>query len=488
MQDDISATFRKPNPSDVCVVDGHGVRITVSRGHLRISDGVGRSRRERSYWRGDPGFSRLVMLAGDGYVTINALRWLSDLGIAFAHIDAAGKVIFTSTSTHLNDAHLRRRQAAAPETSDGIEIARHLLSLKLRGQLRVARRIDVDSAKELLARAIRQVEEATSLEEMLVGESQGAAAYWQAWSQVPIRFANKDRLKIPDYWLTFGTRRSPITNGSRLAANPINAILNYLYALLEAETHIALRLVGLDPGLGIVHTDQGSRDSLALDVMEAVRPHVDECVYELCATRTFRARDFHETTTGVCRILPPLTHLLAETSSHWAELVAPIAEQIASTLREGTPTPLTQRNRSVGRGKNSRYSLKHPTPRIPGACRQCGELTGDSSPLCAACLAEVGADRVFPDVNRSTHHSGDASIRRGNAISSRWDELKTWSKANPDPPDRSIFQKEIWPQLRHMTITRLVNATGLSPRYCQLIRQGKTVPHPRHWENLRRLT
>jgi len=47
------------------------------------------------------------------------------------------------------------------------------------------------------------------------------------------------------------------------------------------------------------------------------------------------------------------------------------------------------------------------------------------------------------------------------------------------------FTRKILPALREFTIARLVAATGLSARYCSLIRLGKRAPHPRHWEALR---
>jgi hypothetical protein len=54
----------------------------------------------------------------------------------------------------------------------------------------------------------------------------------------------------------FGTRSSPISGSKRYAANPANALLNYTYALLEAETTLALHASGLDPALGIqAHLD-----------------------------------------------------------------------------------------------------------------------------------------------------------------------------------------------------------------------------------------
>lgn len=48
----------------------------------------------------------------------------------------------------------------------------------------------------------------------------------------------------------------------------------YLYPILESEARIACLTLGLDPGLGIWHADYRSRDSFALDLMEAVRPDV----------------------------------------------------------------------------------------------------------------------------------------------------------------------------------------------------------------------
>jgi CRISPR-associated protein Cas1 len=71
--------------------------------------------------------------------------------------------------------------------------------------------------------------------------------------------------------------------------------LNYLYAIPEAEARIAILSIGLDPGMGMLHADLKARDSLALDVMEAIRPQVDGFVLEILRSHTFAAREFFET-------------------------------------------------------------------------------------------------------------------------------------------------------------------------------------------------
>src|SRR5207237_8422579 len=98
-------------------------------------------------------------------------------------------------------------------------------------------------------------------------ESQAAAAYWSAWRDLPITFPKNDLIRVPDHWRVFDTRKSPLSGSPRLAANPANAMLNYLYALLESEARLAAAALGLDPGLGVLHVDTPARDSLACDIM-----------------------------------------------------------------------------------------------------------------------------------------------------------------------------------------------------------------------------
>lgn len=50
-----------------------------------------------------------------------------------------------------------------------------------------------------------------------------------------------------------------LTNSPRLATNPANAILNYLYAILEVEARLALATLGLNPGIGVLHVDNNTR-------------------------------------------------------------------------------------------------------------------------------------------------------------------------------------------------------------------------------------
>jgi CRISP-associated protein Cas1 len=72
-----------------------------------------------------------------------------------------------------------------------------------------------------------------------------------------------------------------------------NAMLSFVYALLRHDIESALESVGLDPAVGFLHTDRPGRPSLALDMMEEMRPHLaDRLVLSLINRRQIQASGF----------------------------------------------------------------------------------------------------------------------------------------------------------------------------------------------------
>jgi CRISPR/Cas system-associated endonuclease Cas1 len=98
-----------------------------------------------------------------------------------------------------------------------------------------------------------------------------------------------------------------------------------------------------------MHADLKARDSLVCDLMEAVRPDVDADILDLLVNKPFRKTDFFETREGVCRIMPPVTTDLIQTSQRWSRKLGTVVELVATTLMKRTPTLLTGSKRSAGR-------------------------------------------------------------------------------------------------------------------------------------------
>jgi CRISPR-associated protein Cas1 len=86
------------------------------------------------------------------------------------------------------------------------------------------------------------------------------------------------------------------------ATHPVNAILNYAYAVLESQVRMQVVADGYDPTIGFLHTYSVDRPALVFDLMEPQRPIVDNKVLELVLAHTFHPADFTIRADGVCRL------------------------------------------------------------------------------------------------------------------------------------------------------------------------------------------
>lgn len=86
-------------------------------------------------------------------------------------------------------------------------------------------------------------------------------------------------------------RRPPLDN--------VNAILSFLYTLLVHDVRSALEGVGLDPAVGFLHRDRPGRPSLALDIMEELRPLMgDRLALSLINRQQVKPRGMKKTESG----------------------------------------------------------------------------------------------------------------------------------------------------------------------------------------------
>lgn len=77
---------------------------------------------------------------------------------------------------------------------------------------------------------------------------------------------------------------------------------------------------------------------------------------------------------------------------------------------------------------------------------------------------------------------------RGEAISEGHRRNRSWAREHPGQRDEAGFKREIAPKLDAFSLAEIAAATGLSLAACSRIRAGAKVPHPRHWDALRKLT
>lgn len=483
----------------VLTIYGFGLRVRMQSGHLEIEDGIGSERRKFRLPRVGHGLKRLVCVAEDGFVTLSALKWLADQRASFVMLDRFGKVLVATGPVALSDVRLRRGQAVAHHTGAALPIARELITHKLQGQEQVARNILLDDATaNEINRACSKLTTADSIEAVRLIESLAASAYWSAWRNLSVHFPKRDTPRIPAHWQSFGTRASPLTGSPRLASNPINAILNFLYAILESESRLAAAALGLDPGLGVLHVDTPARDSLACDLMEPARPQVDAYVLNWITKETLSREWFTEMPNGNCRLTGKFAEMLSRTALTWGRAVAPYAEKVAHAFwastekykakKEFLPTRLTQQRRIEGRG--NAFVPKNTLPTHPkNVCSGCGARTVKGQ-NCSKCGHEISKEKLIElaKVGRVVAQRPESQKKRSAAQLRHFASRRSWlSSRQSDWPDENTYKNEIQPRLAGITISAIAVRLGVSEPYAADIRTGRRKPHPCRWQALAEL-
>jgi hypothetical protein len=210
----------------------------------------------------------------------------------------------------------------------------------------------------------------------------------------------------------------------RDATDPFNAVLNYCYTLLEVETRIACEATGLDPDLGLLHTDDRLRESFIYDLLEPLRANADVWALELLRKEQMHPAMFHELREGVVRLDPDLTCLLASAlMPRFAKAAFELANDYAKQLRRITvprrlvreaPKPITVRRETWERSTCG--YCKEPLPRK--GLKFCGRhcylrySVEVAKPIekAQARLAEMRA------AGHSPGHGGEAARKRGEAL------------------------------------------------------------------------
>lgn len=217
----------------------------------------------------------------------------AEAGITVSHLDPNGRFLARVEGPRTGNVLLRRSQfRAADDPARAVPIVRGIVAAKAANQRTVIRRALRDhggsmpaTGREALEAADRRLTDVArrTLVAAEVGmlrglEGEAAQVYFNCFNHL---------LRNDDSAFLFGgrSRRPPLDR--------INALLSFLYALLGHDCRSALETHGLDPQVGFLHADRPGRASLALDLMEELRPVLaDRLVLSLVNRRQLAPGDF----------------------------------------------------------------------------------------------------------------------------------------------------------------------------------------------------
>ena len=210
-------------------------------------------------------------------------------GRAMVLLQSSGRFLARIDGPLSGNVWLRQAQYRAIDDSRlTLTVAKALVAGKLRncrtvlarGVRENGRRADADLSTAIAShdQSLNDLTAAVDLDTVRGLEGQAAKAY----------FSVVDHLVTADrqaFRMMLRVRRPP--------TDPLNALLSFLYTLLTHDCESALESVGLDPQAGFLHALRPGRPSLALDLMEELRPVLaDRLALTLINLRQVRADDF----------------------------------------------------------------------------------------------------------------------------------------------------------------------------------------------------
>lgn len=315
---------RNPIPLILC---GHGISLRVENGALVVRDGFTHYPQEQNVRRFFPRDLELpksiVLLDGSGTLSFEVLNWLADQGVALARVKWTGEVatVAGGNGYAADPAKLDWQKETRGDQSKRLSFAADLIRQKIVASLEVLDRyISSSRAREIaIAKANAGIdrlghETFSDLNAIFAVEGECASAYFKSWEGLPVQWTGLARRPVPVGWHCYSGRSSlavGIKPENRNASHPINAMLNYAYAVKLSQLQIDAIANGYDPILGIMHNSKKGSPALVLDFIELERPRIDAKILDLVATRKFAAADFIVKSDGVCRLSPQLARVIA---------------------------------------------------------------------------------------------------------------------------------------------------------------------------------
>lgn len=216
--------------------------------------------------------------------------------ISLCFLTPQGKFLARVTGSIRGNVVLRKKQyevSGNPEKA--MAIARNCILGKVYNSRWVLERavrdhslqVDVEKLKQsssFLKNSLNNIEKCCNSEQLRGYEGEAASVYFGVFDELILQ-------QKKEFAFSGRNKRPPMDN--------VNAMLSFVYTLLANMLASALETVGLDAYVGFLHTDRPGRASLALDLMEELRPVLaDRFVLTLINKKMITGKDFTQKEDG----------------------------------------------------------------------------------------------------------------------------------------------------------------------------------------------
>lgn len=214
------------------------------------------------------------------------ISFLSENGRFWARVEGpvSGNVLLRRQQYRWADDHGQSANIARAVVTAKVANQRVVLLRALRDHPEMAASTEVKAAGDSLGCTLIMLQEEQSLDCIRGMEGDAARRYFCVFDHLIVS-------RKEEFFFRERSRRPPLDN--------MNALMSFLYTLLVHDVRSALETVGLDPAVGFLHRDRPGRPSLALDLMEELRPVLaDRLALSLVNRQQVKGKGFKTTETG----------------------------------------------------------------------------------------------------------------------------------------------------------------------------------------------
>lgn len=225
---------------------------------------------------------RCIVGHGDPQLSAALLRRCAERQIGVVLLPARGRGQPAWLLDTPNGSRLRLAQYRCHlDPEHRLQLARELVARKIEGQ---DRWLDAHGKPHLLHRFAVQARRAADIPALMGTEGAAAARYFHFWAV----------LWDPVWGFAGRNRRPP--------RDPINALLSLSYTLATGYVGRLAARHGLDTTLGYLHGPERDRPALALDLVEPLRPAIDQWLWQLIDDGLLTPDDFSHSDSDGCRL------------------------------------------------------------------------------------------------------------------------------------------------------------------------------------------
>lgn len=224
------------------------------------------------------------------------MGFCAERGVGLTFLTEHGKFLAAVQGPVKGNIILRRTQyRVADNLEQSLAVSRNFILGKVANSRTVLQRAARDhqvvsdepvvmESLDYLSSQVERIRRCGDLDKLRGIEGDSARCYFRAFDSLILH-------QKEDFFFKERSRRPPLDN--------MNALLSFLYTLLAHEARSALESVGLDPAAGFLHRDRPGRPSLALDLMEELRPYLaDRLALSLVNRRQINALGFKKKESG----------------------------------------------------------------------------------------------------------------------------------------------------------------------------------------------